>query len=116
MKLNNKKMNDSKWKEYADKFDKFQVIEEIKKEIKDTFPDTPESSPDKEEDNDQYSNSSSDGESKKKKPNPKKKAKEEQKGNLFSKMRSFVGLSKKEERERRIMSTKSKKLPKNFAN
>jgi hypothetical protein len=66
---------DSKLKEYADKFDKFQVIDDLKKEFKETFPDTPESSPDK-EDNinyDAYENSSSDDDSRKKKSNKNKK-------------------------------------------
>lgn len=87
------------------------MIEEFKKEIKDTFPDTPESSPDKDDPNnyDHYEDSSSDDGAKKKKIEPKNK-------NMFSKMRSFMGLSKKEQKDRQIMSTKSKKLPKNFAN
>lgn len=58
-----------KFKEYADKFEKFQVIEEMKKEFKETFPDTPESSPDKGDliNYDEYENSSSDEETRKKK-------------------------------------------------
>ena len=102
---------DQKFKEYADKFEKFQVMDELKKEFKETFPDTPESSPDKEDNTnyDAYENSSSDDDSRKK-----KQAKS--KPGVFSGVKSFFKLSKKEERERKIMSTKSKKLPKNFAN
>jgi hypothetical protein len=45
------------------------VIDDIKKEFKETFPDTPESSPDKEYVNyDAYEDSSSDDDSRKKKP------------------------------------------------
>ena len=115
---NNKKM----FKDYADKFEKFQVIDDLKKEFKETFPDTPESSPDKEEyiNYDAYENSSSDDESRKKKPkkkgNEKKADPDAIKQGLFSGVKSFFKLSKKEERERKILSTKSKKLPKNFAN
>jgi hypothetical protein len=34
---------------------------------------------------------------------------------MFSGMKSFFGLSKKEEKERKEISTSCKKLPKNFA-
>ena len=107
---------DSKLQEYRDKFEKFQVIEEMKKEFKETFPDTPESSPDKEEDQinyDQYEDSSGDEDIKRRKN---KKGHDGDGKSLFSGVKSFFKLSKKEERERKIMSTKSKKLPKNFAN
>lgn len=119
---NNNKMNIDKFKEYADKFEKFQVIEEMKKEFKETFPDTPESSPDKEVNYDAYENSSSDEETRKMKKIKKKSNSQKNdteaavKQGLFSGVKSFFKLSKKEERERKILSTKSKKLPKNFAN
>ena len=61
---------------------------------------------------DTYDDSSDDSRSKKKK----KKDKEEDGKGLFSGMKSFFKISKKEEKERKHFSTSSKKLPKNFAN
>ena len=51
-----------------DRLGGFQVIEDIKQEFKETFPDTPESSPDKEDHTnfDQYEDSSDDDNKKKK--------------------------------------------------
>lgn len=84
---------DQKLKEYADKFDKFQVIDDIKKEFKETFPDTPESSPDKEDNQnyDAYENSSSDDDSRK----INSKQVKVQKG-FFGGVKSMFKLSKKE--------------------
>jgi hypothetical protein len=119
---NNKemKMDKFKFKEYADKFEKFQVIEEMKKEFKETFPDTPESSPDKDEQTnyDEYENSSSDEDTSKKKIKKKVNDKKDDgvKQGLFSGVKSFFKMSKKEEKFAKILSTKSKKLPRNFAN
>jgi hypothetical protein len=48
-------------------------------------------------------------------PKQKNKDDEKKKTGLFSGVKNFFKLNKKEARERRYMSTKSKKLPKNFA-
>jgi hypothetical protein len=121
-----------KIKGYADKIDDFEVLAYLRDEFKESFPETPESSPDEKNQpkrNDYESQSDDDDELSPEKPKKKsKKSKskdrskriqkkdEEDKNGMFQGMKSFFRISKKEEQIRKKDSTESKKLPKNFAN
>jgi len=79
-----------KLKGYVDEMKDFQVIDAIKAEIKDKFPDTPESSPDK------YSHHSEEDSDEGKKG----KRKEDDKTGLFSGVKNFFKITKKEQKEK----------------
>ena len=115
-----------KFKEAFDVIDEFG--ESVKKEFKQTFPDTPEDSPQKGENfivrdapdditmGTEGSDTSEDDSRKRRRKGASSGKNGDTKQGLFSGVKSFFKISKKEEKQRKELSTKSKKLPKNFAN